>query len=445
MLTESLGVLRRLLQSQFLSEEELHARQSCRLRDVVRLAYDKVGYYGALFRREGIRPEDIRDANDVSRLPITTKKDFQSRPQADFVVSGIRPEECVAKRTSGSTGQPLTFLFTPAERDFQTLMNLRILFANGFRLTDRMAYLINPHRFPKGKYWFQNLGILRRYYLSVFDDPEVHRDAILAIRPDILYGYPSNLTMLGLLFREKGMGGYRPKAVYSSAETLEEGPRALISRTMGTDVYDILGLVETGDIAWECHAHEGYHLNTDAVMMEFLDDADRPVPPGRPGRLVCTSLYARTMPLIRYDTGDICVPVSRRCSCGRTLPLMESITGRANDFIVLPDGKIIASCFLVIIMQGFPEVAQYRILQNDRDVLHLQIVRGNRFGPETSGRIEKEIRGVAGPEIGIRMEFMEALERDDSGKIRTVVSKVIPDFPEKLKTSFDVGRWAGDR
>ena len=320
-------------------------------------------------------------------------------------------------------------------------MNLRILLANGYKLTDKTTYLINPHRFPKGRLWFQHLGVLRRYYLSVFDDPEVHREAILTIRPDIIYGYPSNLTLLGLLFREKGMDGFQPKAVYSSAETLEEGPRALIASTMNVDVYDILGLVETGDIAWECSAHEGYHLNSDAVLMEFLDENDKPVPPGQPGRLVCTSLYALTMPLIRYDTGDICVPLDKHCSCGRTLPLMESIKGRANDFIVLPSGNIIASCFLVILMQGFVNVAQYRILQEDRNSLRVQIVKGKGFDGETPRKIEEEIRKVTGHTIGIHVEIMEMLERDNSGKIRTVVSRVIPDFADKLKSSFDLRRW----
>lgn len=416
----------------YLSADELRNVQSRRLRSVVETAYGKVPYYRALFDRAGVRPGDIRDVSDIARIPITTKTDLQERPPGDVLAAGTAPERCVAKHTSGSTGRPLTFFFSERERDFQSLLNLRIFFAGGFRLTDRTAYLINPHRFPGGWIWFQHLGILRRYYLSVFDDADVHREAILRIRPDIIYGYPSNLTLLALAFRDRGTDGYRPKAVFSSAESLEENPRALIASVLSTDVLDILGLVETGDIAWECPSHEGYHLNCDAVLMEFLDENQRPVPPGRPGRMICTSLYSHTMPLIRYDAGDICVPSDRSCSCGRTLPLIESIRGRANDFIVLPGGKIIASCFLVIIMQGFHEVSQYRILQEDTESLRIQIVKGRDYNSRTVPRIEEQILKVTGPGLRIRVEILEKLERDKSGKIRTVMSRVIPDFQSRL-------------
>jgi phenylacetate-CoA ligase len=428
MFTRSLQTLRSLNRNQYLPGDALEELRTRSLRAVVQHAYENVPYYSRLFRNAGISPSDISRVEDIARIPITSKKDLQSLEDVDRLAKGIQPSQCVVKHTSGSTGYPLRFLFSEWERDFQTLLNLRILMACGYRLTDTTAYIINPGRFAKRWHWFQYLGILKRYYLSVFDTSPVHAEALGRIRPDILYGYPSSLTLLAAHIQNAGSRIIRPKAVFSSAEALEKGPRQLISSALNAPVFDILGLVETGDIAWECPAHRGYHINSDAVLLEFVDEYGKPVQAGKRGRMLCTSLYAYTMPLIRYDAGDICVPSDQMCECGRTLPLISSIEGRSNDFIALPDGTTIASCFLVILMQDAHDVAQYRVIQNTESELLVQLVKGKGFSAETPEKIKQKIGQITKGSLKINIDLLEELPRDGSGKIRTVTSKVAPRF-----------------
>jgi phenylacetate-CoA ligase len=427
MVINSLYQLKRLRKNQYLSPVELRALQEERLRGVVRNAYENVPYYRRLFDSAGIRPDDIKSLDDLSKIPITTKNDLQSLKQEEIVAKGSSIDKCIIKYTSGSTGQPLKIFLSPVERDFQILLNLHILIENGLRLNDKVAYIINPYRFPKSKYWFQYAGILRREYLSVFDYPEKHVELLKKIKPDIIYGYPSNLTLLALYVREKGIKAINPKIIFSVAEALEPRAKNLIDSVMHVNTRDILGTIELGDIAWQCEKRDGYHTSVDTVIIEFLKDG-RPARPGEEGRIVCTSLYGFTMPFIRYAVDDICIPSDRFCPCGRTLPMMESIKGRANDFIVLPDGQIIASCFLVIIMQAFHDVAQYRIIQQDKKRIIVHLVKGKEFNGRTTELIKEEIKKVTGNTLEVEVEILEELNRDESGKIRTVVSKVIPDL-----------------
>jgi len=95
---------------------------------------------------------------------------------------------------------------------------------------------------------------------------------------------------------------------------------------------------------------------------------------------------------------------------------------------VLPDGQIIASCFLVIIMQAFDDVAQYRIIQQDKKRIIVHLVKGKEFNGRTTELIKEEIKKVTGNTLEVEVEILEELGRDESGKIRTVVSKVIPDL-----------------
>ncbi|MBI5410265.1 MAG: phenylacetate--CoA ligase family protein [Nitrospirae bacterium] len=418
--------------NQYLSTSELRSLQEEKLRNIVAHAYKNVRYYRRLFDGAGIRPDDIRTLDDLCKIPITTKKDLQGLKQEEIVSGGADMDKCVVKYTSGSTGQPLKIFLSPGERDYQILLNLRILMENGLRLTDKVAYLINPYRFPKSKFWFQRSGILRREYLSVFDYPEKHAALLMRMKPDVLYGYPSNLTLLALHIKENAINEIRPRLVFSVAEALEPNARKAIDSIMNVSTCDILGTIEIGDIAWQCEARSGYHVSADAALVEFLKDDGRPAGPGEEGKLICTSLYGYTMPLIRYAVNDICVPSDRTCSCGRTLPMMESIKGRANDFIILPDGKVIASCFLVIIMQAFHDVAQYRIVQEDKARLIVSLVKGKDFNARTPDLIRKEIDRITGNALRVDMEILDELPRDKSGKIRTVVSKVIPGMQEKI-------------
>lgn len=426
MIVNALRQLWTLQRNQYLPAAELRTLQDRQLQMIVRHAYHTVPYYRKVFENAGITPESIPDRDHLDRIPITTKADLQRVEPSEILTRGKTPATCLTKYTSGSTGNPLTFFLSPSERDFQILINLRILMAAGFKLTDKTLYLISPRRFPAAQYWFQHLGVLRRYYLSVFDAPEVHVTALRRIKPEIIYGYTSSLIPLAALLKEQGRAEIKPKAVFASTETLEPKSKALIASALNADVFDVLGCNEMGDIAWECPAHQGYHLNSDVLIVEFLDDHNRPVPPGQLGRLVCTSLYSYTMPLIRYEIGDLCVPAAHTCSCGRTLPLMESVKGRANDYILLPDGTQMASFFLVVIMQGFHDIIQYRVIQEQRDCLLVQLVKGREYQETTTQQIAAAMEDALQHKIRVSVEIVPELARDPSGKIRSIISKVIP-------------------
>ncbi len=432
MVFSSIQTLRQMRKNQYLSPDNLRARQDAMLKKLVVHAYENTGFYKKIFDRAGIKPQEIKGLDDLCKIPVTRKKDIQQADIGEIVDRTVDVNRCVVKHTSGSTGQPLKILLRPAERDYQILLNLRILIENGLRLGDTTAYIINPHRFPRSRYWFQNLGILKREYLSVFDYPAAHVEALGKIKPDVIYGYPSNLTLLALRMRETGIQEIKPRVVFSVAEALEPKARTAIDSVMGVKTCDILGTIELGDIAWQCEAREGYHLSSDSVLVEFLNDAGKPVKSGEEGKIVCTSLYGFTMPFIRYAVDDICVPSNKQCSCGRTLPMIESIKGRANDFIILPDGRIVASCFLVIIMQEFHNVAQYRVIQRSKERLNVQIVKGVGFESATPSLIKKEMEKAVNGSLLVTVEVVEEIPRDPSGKIRTVISEVIPGLQANL-------------
>ena len=89
----------------------------------------------------------------------------------------------------------------------------------------------------------------------------------------------------------------RPRLIFTSGELLDPATRRAIEDGFGAPVFDIYGCTELKEIAWECPAHAGLHLNADWILLE-VD------PPGSAGKILVTPLYSRAMPLLRYEVGD---------------------------------------------------------------------------------------------------------------------------------------------
>ena len=103
---------------------------------------------------------------------------------------------------------------------------------------------------------------------------------------------------------------------------------------------------------------------------------------------------------------------------------MKLIEGRKDDFIVLSDDGVISPRILSIHMQNVPGIYQYKIIQETREKIVVQLVPSNTFSQETIKQTEKEIRDVLGEHIIVEIDVKEEIPKEPSSKLRKVVSKV---------------------
>lgn len=390
------------------------------LRMMVRHAYQNVKYYRRLFRSLGKKPEDISTVDDLSKLPLLTKHDIQEKYQ-DFVASSVNKNECITRRTSGSTGIPLTVLFDTNALDFMTSRNLRSFFACGLGPRDKMATISNPHNFSR-KRWFQSFGFFRREWLSIFDSAESNITKISKIRPDIIEGIPSTLLFLAEAAQEREAKEINPRLVYTSCELLTPQARKTINSVFA-ETYDFYGSVEFGRFAWECPEHIGYHIDIDSVVLEIVR-GEEAVSPGEKGQIVVTGLFNYAMPLIRYRLGDIGTLSNEHCSCGRELPLMKIIYGREDDFLVLPSGRVLPPYFAAGELRYMDGLKKYRIIQEKKDEFEVQVVKGKNFSQKTIIQIKDKLLSSIGEKVKIKVILVDEISIDRSGKLRKVISKV---------------------
>jgi phenylacetate-coenzyme A ligase PaaK-like adenylate-forming protein len=136
----------------------------------------------------------------------------------------------------------------------------------------------------------------------------------------------------------------RPHRVMTSSEVLTEAARHAISAAWGEVLFNQYAATETGAIAAECPGHHGLHLFEDHVLVEVVDEEHRPVPPGTFGaKLLVTTLFSRTLPLIRYELSDSVRVSAAPCSVGWPFRIIDGIQGRAEDTLVLEgtEGKAV--------------------------------------------------------------------------------------------------------
>ncbi len=414
--------LNKLMRNQWLKTAGIEAIQQRKLKKLLKHAYDNVSYYRQLFDSVRVKPEEIRTVGDLQKIPVTTKSHLRKLSLDQVIAKGIDINKCVKKRNTGTTGIPLDFFFTKKDLGLRPLLDLRMLYACGYKLTDKIVALINLGQFKKQ--WFQYLGIMRKEYIFTFDIPEEKQiEDIQRINPDVIWSVSSNILLLADMIKRHKIKKIQPRLIFTMGELLTQKDKKLIVSVFGIEPFDCYGLVESGFVAWQCARRSGYHINTDSVVMEFIKDG-RQAQPGEAGELVITNLHSYAMPFIRYSVGDTGILNDRLCLCGRDLPLMSIIEGRTVDFIVLPDGKKISPYRLTCALEEIPEVVRFQIIQEEIDKIVVKFIKGEGYSlSQTIGKIEEKYKALLGDNVKIEPVAVDSLLNERSGKFRIVISK----------------------
>jgi len=412
-----------------LKPSEMAELQNRKLRAIVKHAYENVPYYHKLFNSVELKPEDIKTKEDLVKIPITTKKILQKIPITERIARGVDISKCIKGRTSGSTGEPLDVLFGCKELSHRIAMQTRVY---GLNFADKKVSILERDPTPsqgspamifgKVKKCLNSVGLWRRYYFSLFEEPQELVSKLLEIKPDIIETYPSILKLMARFMKEKNIHGIAPKLIFTEAELLNKEDKKQIEAVFGSKITDLYGIVEFGILAWECDRHQGYHINSDIILVEAIKDNQQVY--GEEGEVICSDLTNYAMPFIRYAVGDRVILSKEKCNCGRNFPLIKLMEGRSNDFIILPSGKIVSPLLLGVDLEKIEGISQYKLVQESVDIFNVQIVSGQNFEETTIEEFENVLRKILGGDIKININIVDEIPREKSGKIRPITSKV---------------------
>ena len=219
----------------------------------------------------------------------------------------------------------------------------------------------------------------------------------------VVKGYAGSLCEIARFGTAQRAAIRAPQTVYSSAEQLRPEMRRDIERFFCTKVHDFYGSREVGAIAGECN--EGsLHVFSFTNVLELLDDSGRPVPEGVTGRVTITTLHNYSMPLIRYEVGDVAT-AAPPCPCGNPLPCLSHVEGRITDQFVTPQGGRVSGEYFTHLFYFNDTVLQFQVVQHSVDLIEILFVPRHDGAVLDRPGIERQIRRVMGH--GCRVEWTE--------------------------------------
>jgi phenylacetate-CoA ligase len=418
-----------LLESQYWAPLRIEEYQDARIRAIVHTAYNKSPYYHRVLSAAGLTASDIRGRTDLTRLPLLTR-DVLRKQSAELLTASRPSRQWSQGHTSGTTGSPLSVWYDRTTSILTDAVDWRQKVWGG--MTDRdwigilLGRVVVPAASQNPPFWRVN-WIHRQIWFSSFhmneENLESYINEIRRRRLRFLEGYPSTLFTVAHYLVRRGLS-LPMQAVFTSSETLNDLQSETIEAAFGSKPFDFYGHAERTIFATECERHDGKHLAEEYGFTEVVDDEGQRLPDGEVGYLVGTSLHNTAMPLIRYQTGDISAILPDRCACGRTLIRIQSLTTKAEDIIVTPDGRIISPKILANAFKPLPQILNSQIIQDEIDHLKITIRPSIEFTKLHEGQLRSGLSARLGPMMRIEFEFVDDIPRERSGKFRWVISRV---------------------
>ncbi len=413
-----------------LDEERLRELQLRKFQQVVKWVWERSGLYRRKYEGAGVRPEDIRTWEDVARVPLLTKDDYRCQGVEPFPYGETLcvPLEEVTEfhQTSGTTGTPVYQPDTWADWEWWSECWATILWAQGFRPTDRVFLPFGYNIFVAywaGHYAGEKIGCemvpggvlgTRERLMKM---RELRVNAFMATPTYVLGMAETARNEIGADPREWGIerilcAGEPGALVPSTKKRMEE--------TWGCPVYDHVGATEVGAWSFECrHQPGGLHVNEGMFLVELLGlEDDEPVTEaGVPGRIVITSFDRQAQPCVRFDTKDVSMWSDRSCGCGRTWRILDGGVHGRVDHITKVKGVLFSPVTVEEVVRSFDELqGEFEIVvekRGDLDHISLKVEVPEGLGAEG----EKDLLGRLSSALRWKTQLNIALEPVEMGTL----------------------------
>jgi phenylacetate-CoA ligase len=395
----------------------LRALQEQKFVALVHRAYHKSPFYRHLYDLHGVNISEIKTLQDIERLPIVNKEAIRNHIGAIFI--GSRLNRSTA-HTSGTTGSPMTLY-----RDYQSItkeaaylwahrmnfgyeVGMKTVTLRG-NLGKKQMELLDPH---------SNTLYLSSYNLSP-DNAEWYYERIRDFAPHALLAYPSSLATLANYFdgMEKSL---RVPLVFTSSETVYAHQREKVEEVFNTRIIDWYGNAER-TIALEQNVLGLYDELPLYSVNEFRDD-----------HAITTGLINESFPLIRYQVDDVFVVSGSEAGKPK---VVESIQGRSNDYLVLPDGSRVG--LLCNTLKGINHLLFAQIVQRDTCGFTVNVVVDEDFGLEDEQQIRTNISRRVGDDVPFDIAHVceNEIIKSPAGKYKLIINQLAASSESELMCS----------
>lgn len=428
-----------LKHSEWWSPHELLAHQLQQLREVVRHAIASVPLYQRLYAdHRAIAEAEELSLESWSRLPVVQRQvlldaedELLSR---SFPTDHGKPH---AVQTSGSTGKPLRVLKSGVCDTMWSALTLREHAWHGRDLGAHLAAIRHvkdaakvgavPPAGASQRGWGSATNALypqaKTSLLSIATPVDEQATWLERTDPDYLLTYPSNLDALVQVIRTRGVRLPSLREVRTISEAMAPDLRERCDDVLGVPLVDLYSAEEVGQIALQCpEAPSSYHVMSESVFVEVLDERGEPCGPGETGRVVVSALHNLATPILRYALGDY-ARVGAPCSCGRGLPVLDRILGRRRAMLRHPDGRVVWPEFTGACRRAAP-FRVIQVIQESLEHIRMLVVPDGELEDAHERALRDALAASFGADFEITIERVTEIPRTQRGKLDEFVSRL---------------------
>ncbi len=427
-----LGLLFQMEQNQWLPQEEIAARQFDQVREILGFAATTVPYYRRLLGAD-FSPRDI-DPHNWLEVPPLSRKVLHESPAA--LRSDNTPKEhgqSFPVRTSGSTGMMVEVLGTDLTGLLWQVFCLRDHLWHRRDLGQTLCSI----RYQRDPALKGPRGAVAKGWGPATDDVavtgrSVNYDILLGVahlaerlrmdRPAYLLTHPSLVSGLARHCMEHAVALPGLREVRTMGESPDDSLRSLCRQAWNAPLVDMYSCQEAGYLALQCPEYPHFHVQSENVLLEVVDDQGHPCAPGEVGRVLVTCLNNFATPLIRYEIGDY-AEVGTPCSCGRGLPVLSRIMGRYRNLLTLPDGtRRWPRLGYESRLQEVAPVELMQMVQTGVEEISVRLVAARALDAAEIRALTAFIQDKLGHPFRLRFDYVDTIRNSANGKIEQFIS-----------------------
>jgi phenylacetate-CoA ligase len=367
------------------------------------------------------------EVDNWNNLPVLTKKDLQ-QPLVERLSKAYTKKNVFVNKTSGSSGAPFVFA---KDKMCHAITWASIIYRFGWYNIDlNSSYQARFYGIPldfignKKERLKDFLG--NRYRFSIFDLSDDVLENVLkkfqTSKFDYINGYTSSIVLFAKFLQQKNivLKSVCPtlKVCLVTSEMLFKEDKMLMEKQFGIPIVNEYGASELDLIAFE-NTKNKWQVNSETIFVEVLDKKNQPVPNGKEGKIVITSLYNKAHPFIRYEIGDIGV-LDEKSTFKK--PILKKLIGRTNDVAVLPSGKKSPGLTFYYVTKSIIEddgnVKEFVIKQTRIDSFEIDYVSKIELTSTQIKKIESAIELYLEPNLKFIFTRKLFLERTKRGKLK---------------------------
>ncbi|MDY6965373.1 MAG: AMP-binding protein [Halobacteriota archaeon] len=317
-----------------LSRKEMSDLQSKRLRATIKHAYDNSALYRRKFKKAGITPSDIKDYDDLVKIPFSSKKDIVN----NFKGAIADKKVSVYHTTSGTSGLPTVVGFTRNDVDVQVAIETRNLETVGVTEEDTVQNATPYGMFFAGIDLHEAIRNIGATVIPAGKLPTAKQQVgmVVMFSPTVIIGIPQYILKLSYAYEEifgKDPRETQLKRAYVLGEPLTDSVRKRLEDRWDMEVRQGYGLSEVGSGA-ECEEKNGFHWCEDHALVEVIDpETGERVADGEEGELVYTTISRTGTLAIRFRSNDNSRIIDEECSCGRGTIRIATVKHRFDDLV----------------------------------------------------------------------------------------------------------------